>query len=143
MPIQDTVAVAETKARYPNCVLCVEDDKDILRLVQLSLERIGRMRAHTCSDPRLAIAQARGVRPDLIVLDLKMPELNGRELFQLLKADPDLRQIPVAFLTANTGAAEVAALHELGAAGVFLKPFDTGLAEQLVDAWRRATSGDF
>jgi CheY-like chemotaxis protein len=125
---------------YPVTVLCVEDDEDILRLIQLSLDRIGSMRVHTCIDPRLALGMARELRPDLIVLDYKMPEIDGQELMLMLKADPQLADIPVMFLTASATPDVLEQLRKSGAAGIFTKPFDPkALALELTAAWFRAT----
>ena len=124
---------------YPVTVLCVEDDEDILRLIQLSLDRIGSMHTHVCSDSRLAMGMARELRPDLIVLDYKMPEIDGQALMSMIKADPELSKIPVVFLTASATPDVIEALKKSGAAGIFTKPFDPKeLALELTAAWFRA-----
>lgn len=137
--IAESIAMPELE-RYPHCVLCVEDNRDIMRVIQLSLERVGNMRTHACHDARLALDMARELNPDLIVLDLKMPYLDGRAVFRRLQATPELRRIPVVFLMASAAKSDVEELQKLGAAGIFTKPFDAGnLAELVAGAWRRAT----
>lgn len=105
-------------------VLCIDDEEDFQSVIRISLERLGGIEAHFCSDPQHAIAQAREVKPDLILLDFMMPVLDGPAVFKLLKADPELARIPVVFLTAVMTGPGVRNLNTLGAAGVLIKPFD-------------------
>lgn len=69
-------------------------------------------------------AQAR--RPDLVLLDLNLPRLNGREVLQEMKADPELRSIPVVVLTTSDVERDVEASYSLGAVGYVTKPLDVG-----------------
>lgn len=110
--------------RQLKCVLCVDDEEDFQSVIRISLERLGGIRAHFCGDPRDAIAMAREVKPDLILLDFMMPVLDGPAVFKRLKADPELAGIPVVFLTAVMTGPGVRELQSLGAAGLLIKPFD-------------------
>ncbi|MFA6015318.1 MAG: response regulator [Gallionellaceae bacterium] len=74
------------------------------------------------------------VRPDLILLDLNMPRMNGREFLAEIKKDPDLSQIPVVVLTTSDVERDVVASYKLGAAGYITKPVDM---EQFIDAIRQ------
>ena len=112
------------KSKQLKCVLCVDDEEDLQSIIKISLERLGGITAHFCADPQLAMARAREVKPDLILLDLLMPRLDGATLFKRLQADPDLASIPVVFLTAVMTGPEAKNLNMLGAAGVLVKPFD-------------------
>jgi two-component system, OmpR family, response regulator len=112
------------KTKQLKCVLCVDDEEDFQSIIKISLERRGGIKAHFCTDPRHAMARAREVKPDLILLDFLMPGLDGATLFKRLKADPDLAPIPVVFLTAVMTGPEARNLNLLGAAGVLVKPFD-------------------
>jgi CheY-like chemotaxis protein len=119
------------------CVLCVDDEDDFQSVIRISLERVGGIQAHFCSDPRHAIAQAREVRPDLILLDFMMPVLDGPAVFKRLKADPELAGIPVVFLTAVMTGPGLTDLRSLGAAGVLIKPFDLlDLPRKLSEIWK-------
>jgi len=80
------------------CVLSIDDEEDIQSIIRISLERIGGITAHFCNDPREAMAKAREVRPDLILLDFLMPALDGATLFKRLKPTgprADSRGVPV------------------------------------------------
>jgi CheY-like chemotaxis protein len=122
-------------------VLCVDDEEDVQSIIKISLERLGGIKSHFCTDPRLAMAKAREVKPDLILLDFLMPRLDGATLFRQLQADPDLARIPVVFLTAVMTGPDVRRLNSLGAAGVLTKPFDVlGLPGRLSAIWNALNS---
>ena len=124
------------KSRPLKCVLCVDDEEDFQSIIRISLERLGGIMAHFCTDPLHAMARAREVKPDLILLDLVMPGLDGAALFKRLQADPDLASIPVVFLTAVMTGPESRNLNQLGAAGVLVKPFDVlELPRKLSSIW--------
>ena len=131
------------KPRQLECVLCIDDEKDIQSIVKISLERLGGIRVHFCTDPLLAMARAREVTPDLILLDFLMPGLDGAALFKRLQADPDLARIPVVFLTAVMKGPEANKLNALGAAGVLFKPFDVQeLPRKLSQIWNGLNTTD-
>ena len=124
------------KSRPLKCVLCVDDEEDFQSIIRISLERIGGITAHFCTDPQLAMARAHEVKPDLILLDLVMPGLDGATLFKRLQADADLASIPVVFLTAVMTGPEARNLNFLGAAGILVKPFDVlALPHKLSAIW--------
>jgi CheY-like chemotaxis protein len=118
------------------CVLCVDDEVDFQSIIKISLERLGGIKTHFCTDPQGAMAMAREVKPDLILLDFMMPGLDGATLFKRLQADPDLARIPVVFLTAVMTGPDARSLNLLGAAGVLVKPFDVlQLPRKLSEIW--------
>jgi two-component system, OmpR family, response regulator len=110
--------------RQLKCVLCIDDEPDFQSIIKISLERLGGIKTHFCTDPQQGMARAREVRPDLILLDLLMPGLDGATLFEHFQADRDLALIPVVFLTAVMTGPEARKVNSLGAAGVLIKPFD-------------------
>jgi two-component system OmpR family response regulator len=138
-PISDKFAQKspdQGKSRQLKCVLCVDDEVDFQSIIRISLERLGGIKSHFCTDPQQAMARAREVKPDLILLDFVMPELDGATLFKRLQADPDLAAIPVVFLTAVMTGPDARALNMLGAAGVLVKPFDVlELPRKLSEIW--------
>lgn len=122
------------KPRQLKCVLCVDDEEDIQTIVKISLERLGDIKVHFCTDPQHAVARAHEVTPDLILLDFLMPGLDGATLFKRLQADPDLARIPVVFLTAVVVGPKTKDLLTLGAAGVLFKPFDVQELPRMLSA---------
>src|SRR2546423_7827085 len=81
-------------------VLAVDDEPDVPRLVKWALERTGRYRVEVETTATDVVSAARRFRPELIILDVMMPEMDGADVAEALHADPDLRGIPVVFLTA-------------------------------------------
>lgn len=119
-------------------VLCVEDEPDIRLIAQLALETVGGLRVSLCAAGTEAVEAARRERPDLVVLDVMMPGLDGPGTLRALRTHPETRELPVVFMTAKVQPAEVAQLMDLGALAVVAKPFDPmTLAEQLREIWSR------
>jgi DNA-binding response OmpR family regulator len=103
-------------------VLVADDDEDILELVSFRLERAG-YEVVTARDGATALATAQDRQPDLAVLDVMMPGLNGYEVTQRLRADDATRDIPVILLTARVQEADVNRGFEAGADDYLRKPF--------------------
>lgn len=122
-------------------VLYADDEEDILSVATLSLEMVGGLRVTTCGGGAAAIAEARRRRPDLIMLDVMMPGMDGPTAMSHIRADPALADIPVVLLTARVRGAEVDEYLALGADGVIPKPFDPmTLADEIRRIWARARS---
>jgi CheY-like chemotaxis protein len=123
-------------------VLLVDDEVDIRRIAALSLSGVGGMEVAQASGGSEGIRKAREDRPDVILLDMMMPGLDGLATFQALRSDPETSAIPVVFLTAKAMSAEVDRLRGLGARGVLIKPFDPmalpRLLRELLDTGRPA-----
>lgn len=119
-------------------ILYVEDDQDIRAVALLALQTLGGFEVEACEDGQQALARAEGFAPQLIVLDVMMPGLDGPATLQRLRALASLRDVPAVFMTAKVQPSEVAALREAGAADVIAKPFDPmTLADTLRTIWRR------
>jgi DNA-binding response OmpR family regulator len=103
-------------------VLVADDDEDILQLVSFRLERAG-YTVVTAADGQQALAAAREHQPDLAVLDVMMPGLNGYEVTRRLREDPATAAIPVILLTARVQEADVSRGFEAGADDYLRKPF--------------------
>src|SRR3990172_4921794 len=113
-------------------VLLVEDDEDIRKVAQISLQFRGGWQVSLASDGEEGLRKAAQERPDLILLDCMMPKLDGYETCRRLKRDPELRHIPVIFLTAKAQDSEVQQGLSLGAVGYLIKPFNPmSLAEEI------------
>jgi CheY-like chemotaxis protein len=105
-------------------VLVVDDEDDIRRIATLSLATVGGMDVCEASGGAAGVARAREQRPDVVLLDMMMPGMDGVETFHALQGDPETARIPVVFLTAKAVASEAERVRGLGARGVLVKPFD-------------------
>ena len=103
-------------------VLVVDDERDILELVKYNLDKEG-YRVTVVASGEDALAATRTKMPDLIVLDLMLPGVDGLEVCRRLKADAKTRGIPIVMLTAKGSEADVVAGLELGASDYVTKPF--------------------
>ncbi len=113
-------------------VLLAEDDEDIQKVAQISLQFRGGWEVELATNGEECIAKALQNRPDLILLDCMMPQMDGYEACRRLKQDPSLRDIPVIFLTAKSQEREVKKGLSLGAIGYLIKPFNPmTLAEEI------------
>lgn len=120
-------------------VLYVEDDPDIRVVAQMALETLGGLRVCSCPSGTQALAAMDRCHPDLVLLDVMMPDLDGPATLALLRAHPVGRNLPVIFMTAKAQGHEVRHYHSLGAIGVITKPFDPlTLADQVRALWREA-----
>jgi CheY-like chemotaxis protein len=104
-------------------LLLAEDDPDIQLVARLALKRAG-FDVTIVSNGVEALARLREERPDVILLDWMMPDIDGPEVCARIKADEQTRSIPVIFLTARSQEAEVQRGLSLGAMGYITKPFD-------------------
>jgi CheY-like chemotaxis protein len=120
-----------------NRICYVEDDEDIQKIVRMSLERIGKMTVEVVGDPMLAIDAIKAFKPELVMLDWMMPGMDGPTLFRKMKELPEVRELPVVFITAKASQRELDELRALGAAGTISKPFSPrDLPEQLRAIWK-------
>lgn len=105
-------------------ILYVEDEPDIQALAKLALEMLGDFQVMVCSGGQEALDKVIGFAPDLILMDVMMPGMDGPTTLQNLRANPATVAIPVIFLTAKVQPSEVAQYQALGALNVIAKPFD-------------------
>jgi len=104
-------------------ILAVDDERAIVRLVQVNLERHG-YEVVTAFDGKEALEKVASELPDLIVLDVMMPYMDGFEVLQNLKKDPQTRDIPVIMLTAKAQDADVFRGWQSGVDCYLTKPFN-------------------
>ncbi len=117
-------------------ILYAEDEPLIQAVAKLALEKVGGFSVLICSSGQEALDQVTGFAPDLILLDVIMPGIDGPETFRRLQTNPASASIPVVFLTANAQPAEVAQYKALGALDVIAKPFNPmTLAAQITQIW--------
>ncbi len=118
-------------------IACVDDDPDILHVASLALETIGGLRVTTFEGPRRALEGLAAAQPDLLLLDVMMPEMDGPAFLKTILARQELATVPVVFMTARVQASEINRYRSLGAAGVVAKPFDPmTLADEVRAIWR-------
>lgn len=103
-------------------ILVAEDERDIRDLIVFTLQLAG-FNVVEVSNGEEAVKKALDIKPDLILMDVRMPKMTGYEACQALKRDKRTQNIPVVFLSAKGQEAEVATGLELGAEEYFLKPF--------------------
>ncbi len=119
-------------------ILYVEDDLHVRTTAKLVLEVIGKFSVRECSSGREALIAAKDFSPDLIVLDVMMPELDGMATLKLLRTMPHLADTPALFVTALTAPADLARYMEAGAIGVIPKPLvPLRLAGQVQALWEQ------
>jgi two-component system phosphate regulon response regulator PhoB len=103
-------------------VLIVDDEKDLRQLLDFNLKQAGFRTLHAATGEEALVQVARH-QPQMILLDLNLPDVSGIEVARRLKADPDTREIPIVMLTARGGEADRIAGFELGAEDYVPKPF--------------------
>jgi CheY-like chemotaxis protein len=105
-------------------ILLVEDDDAIRFIAAMALRTLGGHEVLPVASGPQAIAEAAAFAPQLLLLDVSMPGMDGPETLAALRAQPALQSVPAVFLTARTQAQEVAQLRSLGAVDVIAKPFE-------------------
>lgn len=104
-------------------ILAVDDERHIVRLIQVNLERAG-YRVVTANDGREALKKIGEDQPDLVILDVMMPYLNGFETLKQIRANPKTRNLPVIMLTAKAQDQDVFQGYSFGADIYLTKPFN-------------------
>ena len=114
-------------------ILLVDDEDDIREIAAISLEALGGWRVSSASSGAEGIEKAIAGSPDVILLDVMMPDIAGPTTFKRLQDEPQTRHIPVILLTAKANTADRHRLEGIGVAGLLTKPFDPMmLSEQVV-----------
>ncbi len=117
-------------------ILYVEDDEDIAELIQLTLKKIGRLDVRHCLSGQEALDTFSDYRPQLVLMDVMMPNMDGPETFDKLKQRPEAKDTPVVFMTAKAQIHEQSKYKQMGAAGVIVKPCDPlSLCKRLNQYW--------
>lgn len=117
-------------------ILCVEDDPDIRAIAQFALEKIGGFHVGAVESGQSALAELPHLKPQLILLDVMMPGMDGPETLAAIRALPEFAQTPIAFMTAKVQPAEIEHFKSLGAVDVIAKPFEpTTLPDRIRELW--------
>lgn len=123
-------------------IFYVEDEPDIQAVAKLALEMVGGFTVKICSSGEEALREVVAFAPDMILLDVMMPGMDGPSTLKALRELPSLADVPVAFMTAKVQSAEVAHFKSLGAQEVIPKPFDPmTLASQVSAIWEQHHGG--
>ena len=115
-------------------ILLAEDEPDIQEVARIALESVGGFVLKICESGQQAIDASTEFEPDLLLLDVMMPGMDGPTAFQQIRKISGMESIPVIFMTAKVQAQEQAHYRDLGAMHVISKPFDP---MQLSDTIRR------
>ncbi len=105
-------------------ILFVDDEFDVRRVVQTCLEKIAHWTVLVAESGEEGLEKARTERPDAIVLDVMMPEMDGYQFLKALLVQPETRSIPVVLLTAKADSLDVRQYEALGIKGLIPKPFN-------------------
>ena len=121
-----------------NSILYAEDDPDIQLVGTMALEQVGGFSVTVVNSGVEALTAATDNQPDLILLDMMMPDLDGLSTLKKLRENSNTASIPVIFMTAKVQEKEVKQYYEAGALAVLPKPFDPmTLADQIREIWLR------
>ena len=122
----------------PNKNLMVEDEADIQNVAKLALESVGNFTVHICSSGSDAVAELPGFDPDIILLDVMMPGMDGPDTFKAIRRLGGYESLPIIFMTAKVMETDREYYHSLGASGVIAKPFDPmTLSDQIREIWNQ------
>ncbi|PUA17155.1 response regulator [Glaciimonas sp. PCH181] len=134
-----TFPTATKSAAALESIMYVEDDLDIQSIATMALESIGGFSVTLCSSGREALqAIENGIQPDLILLDVMMPNMDGPTTLAALRKLPQTATTPTIFMTAKAQPHEIAHFKVLGALDVIAKPFDPMLlAQQIRQVWEQ------
>ena len=131
-----------SRATAEGRILIVDDESAIRLVCRLNLDAVG-FQTLEAPDGETALELARSEHPDLILLDIMLPGIDGWGVAEELGADPQTREIPILFLSARSDPADEARGHEVGALGYVTKPFDPEeLIDRVRDVLERAGRGE-
>ena len=120
-------------------LLYVEDDESIAEIVMMSLQELGGFEVRHCSSGQEALDVIVSYAPQLVLMDVMMPGMDGPETLTRIRQLPDMQNLPVIFMTAKAQTHEQQAYFGLGAIGVIVKPFDPmTLGDQVRELWAKS-----
>ena len=121
-------------------ILYAEDEDDIRDIAQIALEDIGGFTVKYCVNGLAVLEAAKNFSPDLLLLDVMMPEMDGPTTLRELRKLPDFYRTPAIFMTAKIQSNEIEGYQSLGVLEVIAKPFDPmTLARTIQEAWNKYT----
>ncbi len=119
-----------------NKIMYIEDDPDIQTIAQMALEEIGGYKVKICSSGQEGLNELENFNPDLILLDVMIPGMDGPTTLTKIRQLDKFSKTPVIFLTAKAQASEIKSYIQLGAIDALVKPFDpVSLPTQVLEKW--------
>lgn len=119
--------------------MVVDDDSDTLLVIKYCLEEIPSVTVKYASSGEEALQVLQGFIPDLILLDVMMPAMDGFETFKAIRKLPSLKKTPIVFFTAKVQKKDIEKQLAFGAFDVIVKPFDS-LPDQILSIWEKYTA---
>lgn len=117
-------------------ILYAEDEPDVQTVVDLTIQTMSDYQIKICDNGKILLDNVEEYNPDLILLDVMMPEMDGPTTFKNLKSNEKTKNIPVVFMTAKAQVHEVETFKGIGAIGVITKPFDPmTLCDEIQKIW--------
>ena len=118
-------------------ILLADDEPDILEISRIALETVGGFEVSVCSSGTKLLERLSEFKPDLVIVDVLMPDMTGPEVFEEIRRRPEFDEVPVIYLTGVIQVEELEDLRKTGVADVILKPFDPmTLADRINGVWR-------
>ena len=118
-------------------ILLADDEPDILEISRIALETVGGFEVSVCTSGKTLLERLSEFEPDLVIVDVLMPDMTGPEVFEEIRRRPEFDAVPVIYLTGVIQEEELEDLRKTGIADVILKPFDPmTLADRINDVWK-------
>jgi two-component system, OmpR family, response regulator len=119
-------------------ILYAEDEPDVQTVVELTVQTMSSYDIKICNDGKKLLECVDNYKPDLILLDVMMPEMDGPTTFKFLQETESTKNIPVIFMTAKVQAHEIENLNKTGVIGIITKPFDpVTLCSEIEEIWNK------
>ena len=123
-------------------IMLADDEPDILEVARIALETVGGYEVAVCGSGEELLRRAPEFAPDLLIVDVLMPDLDGVEVLERVRLLPEGADTPVVFLTGLIQEDEVESLRNTGAVEIIFKPFDPmTLAERVAEIWKTVHDG--
>ena len=122
-------------------ILLADDEPDILEISRIALESVGGFEVLVCSSGEKLLERLSEFQPDLVIVDVLMPEMTGPEVFEEIRRRPDFDEVPVIYLTGVIQEEELEDLRKTGVADIILKPFDPMTLADRINGVLKGTHG--
>jgi CheY-like chemotaxis protein len=118
-------------------IMYAEDEPDVQMVVELTVQTMSDYEIKICENGRVLLENIQEYEPDLVLLDVMMPEMDGPTTLKNLKQSDATKNLPVIFMTAKAQVHEIEALKSSGVVGVITKPFDpVTLCDEIEQIWK-------